>query len=230
MLSSGTKCYHLGWNFIIWDEMLSSGVKFYHLELMLSSWTNFYHLGWNVIIWDAMLSSGVNVIIWDKMLSCGANVVMLLFGANVIIWCYRVMLSSGMITPPYFIFPENFTHSYSPLLPSPLFSGSVNSPPLLPFPVWISILYTRIECVRGCMASGPHTDKRLPQSRSLYRPIFLETTFWIDAITYLGFLDLIAELCVIGTVLVTRGTATKQGSEIHLARKLEWNLMLQDEG
>jgi hypothetical protein len=34
------------------------------------------------------------------------------FGANVIIWCYHVMLSSGMITPPYFIFPENFTHSY----------------------------------------------------------------------------------------------------------------------
>ncbi len=45
------------------------------------------------------------------MLACGANVVMLLFGANVIIWCYHVMLSSGMITPPYFIFPENFTHS-----------------------------------------------------------------------------------------------------------------------
>jgi hypothetical protein len=57
-----------------------------------------------------MLSSRANVIIWDKMVSCGANVVMLSFGANVIIWCY-VMLSSGMITSPYFIFPENFTHS-----------------------------------------------------------------------------------------------------------------------
>jgi hypothetical protein len=45
------------------------------------------------------------------MLSCGANVVMLSFGGNVIIWCYHVMLSSGMITSPYFIFPENFTHS-----------------------------------------------------------------------------------------------------------------------
>jgi hypothetical protein len=45
------------------------------------------------------------------MLSCGANVVMLSFGANVIIWCYLVMLSSGMITPPFFTFPENFTHS-----------------------------------------------------------------------------------------------------------------------
>jgi hypothetical protein len=32
-------------------------------------------------------------------------------GANVIIWCYYVMLSSGMITHPFFIFPENFTHS-----------------------------------------------------------------------------------------------------------------------
>jgi hypothetical protein len=58
-----------------------------------------------------MLSSGANVIIWDKMLSCGANVVMLSFGANVIIWCYHVMLSSGMIISPFFIFPENFTHS-----------------------------------------------------------------------------------------------------------------------
>ncbi len=111
MLSSGMKCYHLGRNVIIWDEMLSSRVKCYHLELMLSSGTKCYHLGRTVIIWDAMLSSGASVIIWDKMLSCGANVVMLSFGANVIIWCYRVMLSSWMITPPYFIFPENFTHS-----------------------------------------------------------------------------------------------------------------------
>jgi hypothetical protein len=36
---------------------------------------------------------------------------MLSIGANVIIWCYHVILSSGMITPSYFIFPENFTHS-----------------------------------------------------------------------------------------------------------------------
>ncbi len=92
MLPSGMKCYHLGWNVIIWDEMLSSGA--------------------NVIIWNAMLSSWANVIIWDKVLSFGANVVMLSFGANVIIWCYHVMLSSGMITPPFFIFPENFTHSF----------------------------------------------------------------------------------------------------------------------
>ncbi len=58
-----------------------------------------------------MLSSGTNVIICDKMLSSGANVIMVSSGANVIIWWYHVMLSSGMITHPFFIFPENFTHS-----------------------------------------------------------------------------------------------------------------------
>jgi hypothetical protein len=47
----------------------------------------------------------------DRDPTCGANVIMLSFGATVIIWCYHVMLSSGMITPLYFIFPENFTHS-----------------------------------------------------------------------------------------------------------------------
>ncbi len=92
--------------------MLSSGMKCYHLDLMLSSGTKCYHLGWNVIIWDAMLSSGANVIIWDKMQSSGATVIMVSSGANVTIWCYHVMLSSGMITHPFFIFPENFTHSY----------------------------------------------------------------------------------------------------------------------
>jgi hypothetical protein len=58
-----------------------------------------------------MLSSGANVIIWDKMISSGAKVIMVSSGANVIIWCYHVMLSSGMISHPFFIFPENFTHS-----------------------------------------------------------------------------------------------------------------------
>ncbi len=104
MLSSGANC-------IIWDWMLSSGMKRYHLELMLSSGTTCYQLGLHVIIWDAMLSSGANVIIWDKMLSSGANVIMVSSWANVIIWCYHVMLSSGMITHPFFIFPKNFTHS-----------------------------------------------------------------------------------------------------------------------
>ncbi len=92
MLSSGA-------NVIIWYEMLSSGTKC-------------YHLGLSVIIWDAMLSFGANVIIWDEMLSSVANIIMLQSVANVIIYCYHVMLSSGMITPPFFIFPENFTHSY----------------------------------------------------------------------------------------------------------------------
>jgi hypothetical protein len=59
-----------------------------------------------------MISSGANVIIWYKMLSSEANFIMVSSGANVIIWCYHVMLSSGMITPPFFVFPGNFTHSY----------------------------------------------------------------------------------------------------------------------
>jgi hypothetical protein len=58
-----------------------------------------------------MLSSGVNVIICEEMLSSEANVIMVSSGANVIIWCYHVMLSSGMITPPSIVFPGNFTHS-----------------------------------------------------------------------------------------------------------------------
>jgi hypothetical protein len=91
--------------------MLSSGIQRYHMELMLSG-TTCYHLGLHVIIWDAMLSSGANVIISEKMISSGANVIMVSSGANVIIWCYHVMLSSGMITHPFFIFPENFTHSW----------------------------------------------------------------------------------------------------------------------
>ncbi len=59
-----------------------------------------------------MLSSGTNVITSDKMLSSGANVIMVSSRANVIIWCYHVMLLSGMITHSFFIFPENFTHSF----------------------------------------------------------------------------------------------------------------------
>jgi hypothetical protein len=66
--------------------MLSYGIKCYHL--------------------------GCNIIIWDNMYAIKANVIMLKSGANVIIWCYHVMLSSGMITPPFFIFPGNFTHSW----------------------------------------------------------------------------------------------------------------------
>ncbi len=44
-----------------------------------------------------------------------------------------------------------------------LLSGSTLPPPL--FPVWLSILYTSIQCVKGKVCgSGPQTDKYLPQS------------------------------------------------------------------
>ncbi len=103
MLSSGTKCYHLGWNviiwdemlsyganFIIWDEMLSSGTKCYHLELILSSGMQCYHL-------ELVLSSGTKCYL-ELLLWYVANI------GNVIIWWYHVMLSSGMITHPFFYF------------------------------------------------------------------------------------------------------------------------------
>jgi hypothetical protein len=103
MLSCGMKCYHLGRIVIIWDELLSSGA--------------------NVIIWEKMLSFGANVIIWNEMLSSGIKCyhleLMVSFGTKchhldlmlssvsiVIIWCYHVMLSSGMITPPFLFFLE----------------------------------------------------------------------------------------------------------------------------
>jgi hypothetical protein len=66
MLSSGTKCYHLGQSVIIWDEMLSSGMQCYHPELMLSSGTKCYLV---LLLWYVG-----NVIIWSKcyhlVLSC----------------------------------------------------------------------------------------------------------------------------------------------------------------
>ncbi len=99
--------------------MLSSGMKRYHLELLLSSGTTCYHLVLHVIIWDAMLSSGMQCYHLELMLSSGTkfyHLELMLYvfvssGANVIIWCYHVMLSSGMISHPFFIFPEKFTHS-----------------------------------------------------------------------------------------------------------------------
>ncbi len=51
MLSSRTKCYHLGLNAFIWDEMLSSGANVIIWNKIVSSGTKCYHLGWNVIIW-----------------------------------------------------------------------------------------------------------------------------------------------------------------------------------
>jgi hypothetical protein len=89
--------YHLGLNVIIRYESLSSGTNVIIWDYMLSSGMQCYHL-------EVMLSSGTKC-------SSGANVIMVSSGANVIIWCYHVMLSSGMITHPFFIFPENFTHS-----------------------------------------------------------------------------------------------------------------------
>ncbi len=62
-----------------------------------------------------MLSSGTNVIICDKMLSSGANVIMVSSGANVIIWCYHVMLSSGMITHPFLFFLKTSLTPRTPL-------------------------------------------------------------------------------------------------------------------
>ncbi len=35
MVSFGTKCFHLGLNVIIWDEMSSSGTKCYHLVVVV---------------------------------------------------------------------------------------------------------------------------------------------------------------------------------------------------
>ncbi len=71
-----------------------------------------------------MLSSVANVIIWDKMLSSKANVIMVSSGASVIIWCYHVMLSSGMITPPFLFFLE--TSLTRLFLYFPLITSGVN--------------------------------------------------------------------------------------------------------
>jgi hypothetical protein len=56
-----------------------------------------------------MLSYGANFFILDEMLSSGASVVVLQSGATVVIWCRRVMLSSVMVAPPFFVFSESFT-------------------------------------------------------------------------------------------------------------------------
>jgi hypothetical protein len=71
MVSSGTKCYHLGWNVIIWDEMLSSGMKCYHLGCIVIIWSLFYHLGQNAIIW----SQCFNGIIWSLCLVLSCDVI-----------------------------------------------------------------------------------------------------------------------------------------------------------
>ncbi len=54
-----------------------------------------------------------------------------------------------------------FRPSFVNCCPSNLLSSSVLPPP---FPLWISILHTRIQYERGDMEFGPQTDKHLPQS------------------------------------------------------------------
>jgi hypothetical protein len=73
-----------------------------------------------------MLSSGTNVIICDKMLSSGANVIMVSSGANVFFWCYHVMLSSGMITHPFFLFFLKTSLTRAPLAFSYVCRSSFN--------------------------------------------------------------------------------------------------------
>jgi hypothetical protein len=70
---------------------------------MLSPWMKCYHME-QIFIRNEMLSSGSNVITWDEMILSGASVIMFQSGATVIIWCYHVMLSSGIITPPFLFF------------------------------------------------------------------------------------------------------------------------------
>ncbi len=56
-----------------------------------------------------------------------------------------------------------FRTSFVNCCPSDLLSDSTLPTPS-PFSVLISILYTRIQCVRGVWGSGPKTDKHLPQT------------------------------------------------------------------
>ena len=58
MLSSGA-------NVNIWDKMLSSGTKCYHLAQNVIIWVAMLSSGANIIIWDEMLSSGANDINQD---------------------------------------------------------------------------------------------------------------------------------------------------------------------
>ncbi len=74
---------------------------------------------------------------------------------QVLIRVYRLEIESVMLV---FI----FTTQLGELLLSPL--SLVQLSPLPPFPVRITKLSTRIQCVRGVWGSGPQTDKHLPQS------------------------------------------------------------------
>ncbi len=72
-----------------------------------------------------------------------------------------------------------FRPSFVNCCPSNLLSGWTL--PHFPIPVWISLLYTRIQCVKGggaCGVFGPQTEKHLPQS-SFTGQFFKMTTFCI---------------------------------------------------
>jgi hypothetical protein len=78
---------------------------------------------------------------------------------------------------------------------SPLFSGSTL--PLLSLPrVRVSILYTRIQCVRGggVWCSGPQTDQHMPQSR-VYTGQFLDDDTLHCLLCALSFYGLVDRHC-----------------------------------
>ncbi len=68
--------------------------------------------------------------------------------------------------------------------PSNILFGSTLPPFPTPFPVWISILYTPIQCVMGGIwGSGPQTDKHLPYK------VPLHVNFLDDPILRIAFYD-----------------------------------------
>ncbi len=98
-----------------------------------------------------MLSFGANVIIW-LMLSSGTKChhleQMLSSVSIVIIWCYHVMLSSGMITPPFLFFLEtSLTHPCLLLIP---FGKSRFKPPN----IWDQLFTTTVSCVFCILFGG----------------------------------------------------------------------------
>ncbi len=100
---------------------------------------------------------------------------------------YRLVIQSVMLV---------FLTQLCELLPLSLLSGSTL--PSLHFPVWISLLYTRILCVRGGGYGVLGLRQQTPASKSLYRSVFYMTTFYIafyesylSAVYYIKFLYLL---------------------------------------
>ncbi len=86
---------------------------------------------------------------------------------------YRVLKTgdSQFLSLSCLYFQPSFVICTLPCYPSPLLYGST----LPPFPVWISILYTCEQCVRGgavILSSGPQTDKHLSFTGILDDDIF----------------------------------------------------------